>query len=381
MALTPQQKQILQFMAGQSAARPFKEMAKESGIAAPSFRSQLSKLREENLVEATDEDNLIWVITDAGMELIKSGEADLSRQDVGLTERQIFEQKARAIGGIPAEKLTVITDMVWSRDPHKLEEVWHALNETNLPIDIRRMLFSSWRSYLRQQGMPVELPESIKEAVETAPGGQAKEKPKKDGESLDYFIQNGEIIRGPHGSGDFTLADAKEILALEALKLRFTPGATGAQATVPDSISSLINALTPLLKSETDQGILKELLESKISIMTQELKGLIPIQKEEKTFFQQLSELKEIGPLLKSIFGIPEQAAQQAGAQVQPIQLQTPDGQPVVIDLSTFFTMEKFKREQKREDAADERRDAMSKTFRTLMDKLGNAAGRVASGE
>ena len=428
MKLSPQQTKIYQHMREQSAARPYREMAKELAINPRSYRTQLSTLRDMGLIKATDPDGRDWVYIDpnavkepvkdvkepvkepvkdvkepvkdsgeAVKEPVKdSGEAvkepvnepvnetKPSREDVGMTERQIFEQKAKAIGNMPPEKLTVIADLVWEGDPHNLDEVWAALNQTNLPIDVTRMLFASWRSFLRVKGMPEEISEAVKAVAEKPLSAGAKDKGLKGGENLNYFIQDGEIVKAPEGYGDFTLADAKEILVVQALKYRFTnPGVSSEQARAnvkTDSVADLILALTPLLDKGTDQNMLKELLEARSDKMLLEFQASIPQPqpaKVERSFLDQFKDLKEIIGLMG--LGQQGQPAAQAPAPAN-IQLQNPDGSPMVMDIGSFLTIKKFEIEEKKEAAAEKRREKNSDALSGFMGKIADAAGRVASG-
>ncbi len=382
MALTPQQKLILEELGKQTGYRSYKVTAKEMNIKPASFRAQLTILRDEGFAEVEEENSDKWTISQQGMDFLKTPQAIISREEVGLNDRQIFEQQGHAIGGIIPEKMRVITNIVWSRDPYDLEWVWHALGEGGVPMDVKKTWFASWRAHLRQAGKPDGIPESIKEEMSPADKRTPQQIAKAKEEGRDYKVEGGDIIRIGGGLGDFTITDAKEILALQTLGRRSTQ-ATLQPSGSQDSIASLITALLPFMKPDTDGGMLKELLDQKLQNMRQEIVSSMPQIAPQKTLLDQatgivaiLKLLTEAGPTIRGVFGLPTQTGQPQQASSPLIQLQNPDGTPVVMDMTNLLTLKKFEAEQKREDESHKAKVEMGGAVKDFVEKIGGAVAR-----
>ncbi len=395
--LTAQQKAIMAIMAKQGGYRSYKDMARENGINQGSFRSQLDKLQEKGYVQPENEEKINYVITEAGMEFTQSPEAGISKQDVGLNDRQIFEQQGRAIGGIPPEKMIVITDIVWSKDPYDLEWVWQALGpgEGNVAADVRRTWFASWRAHMRQGGKSDEIPDSIKAEVAITGKKNAEQLVKSKEEGRDYVIQEGTIVRIGGGLGDFPLADAKEILAIQTLGKRpamaLTAAADGGQK---DSLASLISALTPLLKQESDQPLLQKLLETQMENMKESIMHRIPQPQEQKTMGEHVSGFVDIlkllgaagpaiGPVIRSMFGFPATNAAPTNSQdTGPvIQMQNPDGSPMKMNWSNFLEFKTVQADERRKDESHQTKMDAAKGLTAFLNRVGLAAAKSVGGE
>ncbi len=385
MAMTAQQKAILTLMDGQAGYRSYRELAGEASIPPKSFNTQLGHLLKEGMVEQEETGSVNWRITDQGHEAVQAGETHISLQDVGGSESQIFERLGKDIGGIPLEQLGVFTRVVFSTDPFDLEEVWRHLSELSIPIDIRRRWWKGWQAYLLKSGKPAETPESLKSELNVPTPRTEEQKKQMADLGRDWDIVEGEVVRMGEGLGDYTFDQAHAIVKVSKLtKPKAEPAELGAGK--QDGVAAILTALQPYLNKDANMDTLKWVVETQMTMMTNSIIDRLPAQGEKAGMGGQVSDfvaalggLKELGPILRTLMGIPEQGAVQAQAQSQPIQVQNPDGTPYTLQLSDLLTIRKFDAEQKREDDAAKSKADFVGTVRGFMDRIGKAAERAAT--
>ena len=211
--------------------------------------------------------------------------------------------------------------------------------------------------------------------------------PSKQGR--DYIIVDDEPVRAGDGLGDYSLQDAKDILGIRALRSRFAgPAQAGSvQSSATEKVSELLIAMEPYINKGSDVTALKEMLADKLALQKQEILSHIPQQgqpAQPKSFIDQITEfvtavgsLKEAGPTLRSVFGIPETPHNPSGA---PVQITGPDGKPTVMDLGTIINWRKFEGDERR---SDERHGALIGLAQTVRENIGDgvAALKAAAGE
>ncbi|GAJ15640.1 unnamed protein product, partial [marine sediment metagenome] len=155
-------------------------------------------------------------------------------------------------------------DIVWSGDYNDVKWVWEALGQANIADDLRSVWVNAWRAKLHK-GIPPELETELTGAPSPgaaeaeAGAGVATGKPG----GREYIIVEDEPVRVGANLGDYNLQDAKDILAIRALRNRF--GGAGqqgaaAQPSATEQLSNLITALTPLLISLRPQMWTRPLL-------------------------------------------------------------------------------------------------------------------------
>jgi len=309
--------------------------------------------------------------------------------DEGVTPRQQFEAIGQLIG-IKGDRIVLATDIVWSGDYNDITWVFQALGQADIADDLRNVWVNSWRAKLHK-GIPPELETELtrvsKAAVE-AEGGVAPSKPG----SRAFIILDDEPVRVGENLGDYSLQDAKDILAIRAVRNRFSGAVQAGGASQPpgatETVSALITALTPLLKKDSDVDMLKEILSDKLAIQRQEILSHIPQSgqpAQPKPFMEQITEfitamgsLKEAGPMFRAILGVPESSGNPSAGV--PVQVKGPDGQPIVMDLGSIINWQKFQGEERR---ADERHTALVGMAHAVRENLGDgiAAIKAAAGE
>ena len=373
--------QVLEGLNTKEAAVSTADLATGLQASTEGTRKQLARLKDKGYVEGDSQEG--WLITAAGKSELEKGEIHPSMIDEGVTPRQQFEAIGRRIG-IKEDRLVLATDIVWSGDFDDIQWVWGALGQADIANDLRSVWVNAWRAKLHK-GIPPELEteltgvskveaEAEKGAAVIKPGGR------------EYIIDDDvPVFVGP-GLGDYSLQDAKDILAIRALKSRFSGvGQAGAGQSgggqppgVAEKVSEVLTALGPYINKGSDQGMLRELITAQMELQKQEILTHIPQPgqpSQPKSFIEQIAEvvtalgsLKEVGPMLRSILGVPESSGN-PGAAALPVQLTGTDGKPIIMDLSQFISLEKFRGDERR---ADERHQALVGLSQTVRENLGD---------
>jgi hypothetical protein len=392
-----QQMRILKQLAEQQGPADYKELAEKADIGVAVYRAQLGKLGDLVEVEAEGSNN--WTITDDGMAVVlEAGGTKLTRRDVGLTDRQQFMAMGSALGGIAEPKLEVITNTIFQYDYENLDIVWDQFVQLGIPLDVRRPWWASWQAHLKGAGKPGEA-SSFTLAQVTTPDKRTAEQLKESAkagrnwlidEDAEGFL---EPAQAGEGMGEFTFNEAMVSIREKNKQRRSQQTSTYPQepasqlltALAPylnkqdsskESAASLITALAPYLKPEAKEGdneVVKMLLKSKLDELSQGSRklafGLEDLPK--------LSEnIKTLAPIIRAMLGVPEHPA--AVAQQTPIQLQNPDGTPMIMNLNDFFTVQKFQAEQRREDDSAKAKTNFSNSVQGFLTSIGKAAERAA---
>ncbi len=374
--------QVLDALNTKEAAISTADLAKELTASAEGTRKQLTRLKEKKHVEGDSKEG--WLITAEGRKVLEKGGVRPSMIDEGVTPRQQFEAIARLIG-IPEDRIILATRIVWSGDFNDVVWVWKALGQADIADDLRSVWVNTWRAQLHK-GIPPELETELTgvSKAEAEVGGG----PSKPG-GREYIIVDDEPVRVGENLGDYGLQDAKDILAIRALRGRFTgAGQGGGQPPgAAEKVSEVLTALSPYLNkgSDTDLGTLKEVIADKLALQRQEILSQIPqpgqpiqpksIIEQITSFVAAIGSLKEAGPTLRSILGIPESSGN-PGSTSLPVQLTGTDGKPIVMDLSNFINLEKFRGDERR---ADERHGAMIGLAQTVRENLGDGIAAITA--
>ncbi|GAI42867.1 unnamed protein product, partial [marine sediment metagenome] len=197
--------QVLDALNTKEAAISTTDLAKELTASTEGTRKQLTRLKEKKYVEGDSKEG--WLITAEGRKVLEKGGVRPSMIDEGVTPRQQFEAIARLIG-IPEDKISLSTDIVWSGDYNDVKWVWEALGQADITKDLRSVWVNSWRAKL-QKGIPPELETELTgvSKVEAEGGGGAG--PSKPG-GREYIVVDDEPVRVGENLGDYSLQDAKD---------------------------------------------------------------------------------------------------------------------------------------------------------------------------
>ncbi|GAH48314.1 unnamed protein product, partial [marine sediment metagenome] len=281
--------------------------------------------------------------TSDGREVLERGlKIPTTPEDVGADTESKFKYYGK-LAGVDPDRILATTEAILTGDPENLEHVWEVMTQMDIAMPNRRRWFNSWRYYLKQ-GIPAELKEKVIGSPDEEKGEALSFSAKERGK--DYIIVDEEPVRVGAGLGDYGLQDAKDILGIRALRNRFTGAGQvgGGQPAATEKVSELITALAPYINKGSDVDSLKEILADKLALQRNEILGHIPQPPQSgqpKSLLEQLTELKALGPMLKSILGIPETPSNPNNPGV-PVQLTGPDGQPMTMDLGQVIDWKKF---------------------------------------
>ncbi len=343
---------------------------------------QLKREKEKGNIDGNSEEG--WLITDNGRKALETG-VHPSMIDEGVTPRQRFESIGQRIG-IKEDRIILAADIVWSGDHADIKWVWEALGQADIADDLRSVWVNAWRAKLHK-AIPPELEPELTGVAKTAA---------REGETgvtlakvpaRDYIIIDDEPVRVGPNLGDYSLQDAKDILSIRALRSRFaSAGQGGSPPAVTEKVSEILTALEPYINKSSDTDTLKEILADKLALQRQEILSHIPQPSQTgqpKSFIEQVTDfaaalgrLKDAGPVLRSILGVPESSSNPG----MPVQVTGPAGQPVVMDLGQVIDWRRFQNEEKR---ADERHQTLMGLAQTVRENIpdGVAALRAASEE
>jgi len=365
--------QVLDALNTKAAAIPTADLAKELNASTEGTRKQLSRLKDKGYVEGDSKEG--WLITAEGRKELETGEVHPSMVDEEVTPRQLFEAIGHRIG-IKEDRIVLAADIAWSGNHNDVKWVWEALRQADIASDLRSVWVNSWRAKL-QKGIPPELETELTGAIKAeAEAGEGIALRKPGGR--EYIIVDDEPVRVGANLGDYGLQDAKDILAIRALKNRFGgAGQQGAasQSGAAEKVSDVLTALSPYLNKGSDIGTLKEILADKLEIQKKDILSRMPQQGQPSQpksvigqitdFVAALGSLKEAGPMLRSILGIPESSGNPS--TTAPVGITGPDGKPIVLDLGQVIDWKRFLGEEKR---ADDRSQALLGLTQTVRENI-----------
>jgi len=378
-------KELLEALNTKEALVPTADLAKELKASKEGTLKQLTREKEKGNVDGSSQEG--WLITDAGRKALEEGDIHPSMLDEGVTPRQQFEAIGKRIG-IKEDRIVLATDIVWSGDYDDIKWVWEALGQANIADDLRNVWVNAWRAKLHK-GIPPDLESELAGVSKAVAEEEKGVTPSKGGR--DYIIIEDEPVRVGENLGDYGLQDAKDILAMRALKSRFTgagqagagqAGAAGVGNT-GEKVSDLLTALSPYLNKGSDISVLKDLLGDKLELQKQDILSHIPQPgqpAQPKSFIEQITEavsalgsLKDAGPMIRAILGIPESPGGNQAAGM-PVQIKGPDGQPIVMELGQVIDWRKFQNEERR---ADGRHDELMGLVKTVRENFGDGVAAL----
>lgn len=379
-------KELLEVLATQEAEIKVADLASRVSSNVEAVRKQLKRLKDKGLAASVGDG---WSVTEAGREALETGALPTpSMIEEKLTPYDAFSEIGRRIG-LNEDRVKLTADMVFEGNYEDLKWVWDALGQQRLRNDIRNLWFNNWRIQVKK---PV--PEEIAEEVFASQGGtqegaEGKSEGKRKKEERDYILIDDMPVRVGGGMGDFDLQTAKDLASLRALKDRFAQGSPGIQASRPveQRLPELITALAAFKEKPDEQNVnalFKELQDARFDNLKQEIStqlSRIPQPQQPKSFMDQMTDLfaslgslKEMGPTIRGILGIPEarQEAQTQGSTA--IQLQDKDGNPMVLDINSLISWRRFEGEERR---ADERHDEMKGLVKTVREVLPDGVAAI----
>lgn len=380
-----------------------------------SFQTQLDRFEKQELIEGNTDHE--YNITELGLKELSDESAvteELDEEKLGTTEYQQFIQLGKMHGVSPPELIKVTADHVWKGGDFKdLDWIAKAFDEMGVRTDLRNRWWHSWRVKLGQP-IPTRIPAEIME-VDTKTGVKKESKGKRnyilDGEDKPVYV--GE------GYGDLDYEDALELSKMRTSRGgRVTTTAAQTPGSMADEMVKLFGAFKELMGDKA-QGKSYMVRQGEGGLQVEEVEPGRPMvisqpqgdhQTKQTFFVGPEGEVQEVQPGQPIIIKQPAPPAATGGGiqylvdkatgqvtQVQPgqpivIQAQAPqqqypytpiemkdkDGNPMVLDLSTFIRLEEHKDKQRREQESHETKQEIVKSFKDLIGKATSAMGHMA---
>jgi len=389
-------------------------IAERLGEPISNFQTQLDRWIKQELIESDGEHR--YTLTDVGSKEAIDDEAELigdekdmmSDENLGATEYQQFIKLGKITGGMPVPLIIQSANHVWNGgDYNDLNWVAEAFKQMGIRRDLAIRWWHSWRSFLKQP-IPQQPPEFVNQPLSSEKGDKA-DTPKGKASLSHDIDENGNPVYVGEGLGALTHDEAFELSKIKAsAKVKGngqsrseSPGDSLAARAVEKIISDMtIPAGEPV--DETSKVItqikaIKELLgvEEKgnsgdettklISAFTA-LKELFgdnrpPVN---TNMVKQLLVDRQTGKVEEVPSGQPMiimRDSAPAVSQATPIQIKDKDGNPMVLDLSTYINLEDHRDKQRREEESHQVKMDIAKTFKDALGKAGKALANMGEGE
>jgi len=381
-----------------------------------SFQTQLDRFEKQQLIDGNAEHE--YFITELGIkdltdQSIVTEETD--EEKLGTTEYQRFIHLGKITGVSPPELIKQTADHLWNGGNFTdLDWVARALQEMGIRQDLRNRWWHSWRTYLHQP-MPSSMPAAI---VEGEAGADGKPATKGKG-SRDYILDADDkpVFVGT-GLGDMDFDNAMELAKIRGGRGSRVPvGAQQTPGSMADEMVKLFGAFQSFM-GDRSQGKSYMVRQGEDGLQVEEVDPGRPMilnnpqgnNKPSPTFFVgPEGEVQEVQPGQPIIIKQPAPPQASGGAvqylidkatgQVQtvqpgqpiviqaqppqsqypytPIQMKDKDGNPMVLDLSTFIRLEEHRDKQRRDEESHETKQEIAKSFKDLIGKATSALGHM----
>ncbi|HUV55613.1 MAG TPA: hypothetical protein VMV84_00090 [Dehalococcoidales bacterium] len=347
-----------------------------------------------------------------------NGEEGASKIAVATTEKQQFLRLGKLSGVVPLSLIVQTADYVWEGGDYK-NMVWvaQAMQELGLDKDVRSRWWHCWRAKMRQP-IPGDLsPEFLLSESKT---DDKKEGKKEEGAGKrDYMLsEDDQPTRVGEGLGDLDYKDALDLAKLRTARRKdASPPSTSSQI---DDVIKIVNLVkstegekavgksyivkpgedgssvveevesgkpilvqsSPAAKQgpsyyvDSESGTVKELTPGQPLVIVKEAPKPATTGGTHYLIDNKSGEVKEVAP------GQPVIIIRESGqAQSTPIQVKDKDGNPMVLDLSTFIRLEEHRDKQRREEESHETKMEIAKSFKDMLNLTGKALSNTIGGE
>lgn len=415
----PTQEQIFNVLAGEPEPLHRNKLAERLGESSyRGFQIMLDRAVKGGLLDVTPDHE--YSLTEAGkdkvaVKSIVTGE--ISEENLGTTEFQRFISLGKMTGVSPPELIKQTADHVWNGgDYNDLEWIARAFQEMGIRQDLRNRWWHSWRTFLHQP-VPGQLPTAIIEGeIKDTKGETKKDKRgRKEGRSFILDPDDKPVFVG-EGLGDMYYDDALELAEVRSGRSK-TAAATQTPGDMADQFVKMFGAFKEFM-GEKAQGKSYIVRPGEEGLQVEEVDPGKPMiltgpqgdNKQKPTYFVNSDgEVQEVQPgqpiiikqaapaqantgpqyLIDKSTGqvttvqpgqpiVIQAASPQQTFPYSPIQMKDKDGNPMVLDLSTFIRLEEHRDKQRREEESHEVKMEIGKTFKDMLGKASTALGHIA---
>lgn len=347
----------------------------------------------------------------------KPGSSRVKTQaELGTTEFQQFLKLGQSVGVTPNNLIEVITNHIWNGgDYEDLRWVAVGFQQMGLQKDLGNRWLHAWGSHLKKP-MPLNLPADYYMSEAQKDGVKSDEEKGQGAGKRDYILDDDDK---PQWVGDRNgTLDYKD--ALDLAKMRAVRKSVGASSNAPVSQAEELTKLLKLVKEfmgtpsepksfivkpgengyqveEVEQGkpILVPAIGAKEAVKsfyvdnegkTQEINPGQPIvifrdqqrSQQAQTHFlvdQRSGTVTEVAPGTPIIIKTESPPVNQS----VPIQMKDKDGNPMVMDITTFITLEDHRDKQRREDESHKVKMEIAQGFKGLLKHVESAVSHMGS--
>ena len=414
------QEDLLKLLANEEAPLHRNKIAEKLGESSyRPFQTQLDRLTKSGDLKVSSEHE--YSITEAGLKKLSEEPKDTKMVEetneelLGTTEYQQFISLGKMTGVSPSELLIQTGKHVWNGgDYTDLDWVARAFQEMGIRQDLRNRWWHSWRTYLHQP-MPSQLPSAIVEKVDEGKEGKVKREG-RGGRSYILDADDKPVYVGEN-LGDLYYEDALELAKIRSGRGRVTAGTPQTPGSMADEMVKLFGAFQQFMGDKA-QGKSYMVRQGEEGMEVEEVEQGRPMilnypqgdnNKQKPTFFvNPEGEVQEVQPGQPIIIKQPALAPVTGGVQylidkttgqitqVQPgqpiviqtqqpqqtpytpIQMKDKDGNPMVLDLSTFIRLEEHKDKQRRDEDSHQVKMDIAKGFKEMLGKASSALSHVS---
>jgi len=345
-----------------------------------------------------------------------TSEFETGDQAIATTEYKQFERLGALSGCTPAALIKQTANYVFEGGDYKdMKWVAQAMQELGIQTDVRGRWWHCWRGKMRQ-AIPSDLPAEFLSG-ESKTGEKKEKKGKRDyilnendnptyvGEGLGDLdhdeafelakIKAGAAVRRRDASPPSASSQIDDVIKIVNLvkstegekaagkSYIVKPGEDGAfqvEEAVPGKpivVSQQGPATKPSVTYYADsEGTVKELQPGQPLVIIKEAPKQVATSGTHYLVDQKTGEVKEVAPGQPIVI-----IRESAQSQSTPIQVKDKDGNPMVLDLSTFIKLEEHRDKQRRDEESHETKMEIAKSFKDLLHKAGSALSHMAEGE
>lgn len=336
------QRDVLEALASKEESVKASDLSDEIRASEGTIRTWLGRLKEKGYVDGSGKEG--WFITDEGKDALdREKDIPVSLEDVGADTVSKLKYYGQ-VAGVTGDKILGAIELIMSHDPEDLVWCWEALKQMDVPMDKRRVWISLWSNYL-DQPIPPRYKEEIRGAKEEdgekeAERGEAG--PRKS--SRDYMIVDDTPVFVGEGLGEFSMKDAKDIIAIKAIRSRPqsqpATSPSGQQGLTIDNVKTIIDMVQA---GQGDKGGQKSYIvrQGEEGVEVEEIEGGKPLvvggggSTPPKTLFVnqegQLEEIQPGNPIMISRPEPPKSYFVNPKGEVQELR----PGEPIVVKQAT----------------------------------------------
>lgn len=434
---------ILEVLATQTEPIKLKRLGELLGEPIGNFQTQVSRMEKESPPLVLQDDNKGYTITEEGRKvaLAEPGavrlppSADRSEEKLGLTPRAKFIEFAMQVGGTNQGVILATADVVIAGDYTDLQWVANKLGEMDWPPDLKKRMLTRWATYLQSTGQKFTVPEELRQVLHIDSSGKVEGKDPKTLIGEHAFILDDKDTPQFLGAGIGNL-DYKDAVNISLMRASAMARAGSGVANAPASLGTqaedfvkVLNAIKAMqgegkapvsksyvIRTDANGDVIKDEQGNPLMVELDANKPIILATSSSKLLspptspVSQLQDALDLAAKVRDIFGfgskpdgqsryivinadgstqewkpgdaIPFRTAQ-APAVAPVVQFKDPQGNPMTLDLSTYFRLDEHKAKMDREkeshdvkmDIGKQAKDFLAKGAKVLERRMGGRSG------